>query len=262
MTHSFRPCLNSIPSNLNSHSWVDLSIYNNNFNHLISNDFSSTYIRTFKYKIYPTLPQKLILIKWLDSVIDVYNYTNDYLKKKIFHKNGSLKTNYKKYINFYNLRRIFTKFLNGIKNKSKINKHTLDYSIKLCVEMYKSAISNLKNKNIKQFVIRNLDYKRRRKNLVLEPNVFSKKINGFCVSQLGIMKSNVILKERISKNSILQYNSLKDEFYVISPKEETFNCNKYRANKCGCDIGIRTFITTYSENECYEIGKKINSDNR
>ena len=136
MNQSFCPLFNSIPSNLNTHSWFDLSVYNNHSSHLVSNGFSSTYVRTFKYKIYPTSSQKLLLIKWLDSIIDVYNYTNDYLKIKIFDKNDHLKNNYKKYVNFYNLRKTFKNFLNDIKEKSKINKHTLDYSIKLCVEMY------------------------------------------------------------------------------------------------------------------------------
>jgi transposase len=123
--------------------------------------------------------------------------------------------------------------------------------------MYKSAISNLKAKNIKSFDIKNLDLSRNRKNLVLEPNTFSKVLNGFCVKQLGEMNSDVVLKDRINKNSILQYNANKNTFYIISPTIETLKFNKYRTKKCGIDIGVRTFLTTYSENECLEIGKEL-----
>ena len=31
----------------------------------------------------------------------------------------------------------------------------------------------------------------------------------------------------------------------------------YRSSKCGIDIGVRTFLTVYSNNKCYEIGNGI-----
>lgn len=255
----FFPALNATPDNLNSNSWFDLSSYSNNIINLVSNDFTSNYISTYKYQIYPTPFQKSILLNWLDSIIHVYNHVNDYIKSKIFNNNCKLISKYHKYVNFYNLRSCnhISSFINVIKNKYRMNKHTIDYSVKLCVEMYKSAISNLKAKNIKKFNINHLNLSRNRKNLVLEPTVFSKVKNGFCIKELGEMKSDVILKDRISKNCILQYNSTKNTFYILSPTSKTFKFNGNRAAKCGIDIGVRTFATLYSGNECLEIGKKL-----
>ena len=56
--------------------------------------------------------------------------------------------------------------INELKNKINdnkndgCNKHTLDYSVKICIEMYKSAISNKINGNINNFDIKNLKYNR------------------------------------------------------------------------------------------------------
>ena len=49
-----------------------------------------------------------------------------------------------------------------------MNKHSGDYAVKHCVEMYKSAFSN--KKNIDWFSISNLEKDRRKKNMVIEPN--------------------------------------------------------------------------------------------
>ena len=82
--------------------------------------------------------------------------------------------------------------------------------------MYKSCLSNLKNKNIKDFTIRDLNYNKNRYNLVIEPANFSSKINGFCVSELGLMKSQKSFINLFKSNSILQYNKNTNKYYIIS----------------------------------------------
>jgi hypothetical protein len=49
----------------------------------------------------------------------------------------SINENYKNIINFFILRKIMKELLENICKTSGINKHTSDYAIKHCVEMYK-----------------------------------------------------------------------------------------------------------------------------
>jgi transposase len=107
-----------------------------------------------------------------------------------------------------------------------------------------------------KFNISNLVKTERRKNLVIEAASFSTIKNSF----LGLDKitSSLPFNDNISKNSILQYDSHKKSFIIISPfdKENKFKFKKY--DKCGIDIGVRTFATTYNKNESFEIGTNTN----
>ena len=171
--------------------------------------------------------------------------TNEYLK-------GILSNiNYKKELNFINLRRILNENIRIICKNNNLNKHTADYAVKHCMEMYKSAFSN--HKDMSKFNITNLDKNRRRKNITIEPSSVSKKINSIFMKELKEIKSSLPLN-MITQNSILQYDSYKKTFIIISPKDTAgdFKLKQYR--KCGVDIGVRTFLTTYSTNASYEIG--------
>lgn len=254
------PTFNSIPSFLSHNSWFDFSSYFNlNCSFPSKITINSNSIRTFKLKIYPTFIQKNILIKWLDDVVDIYNFANQFIKNILYKDNCLIndKKIIRETINFFNLRKLLNSKINEVIIKNNINKHTLDYAIKLCVEMYKSALSNHKDGH---FNIRDLNKNRRRKNLVLEPQCFSKRINGFCVRELGEMKSDKLFYNLIEKNSILQYDSYKKEFYIITPINSTCTAKLNRIEKCGIDIGVRTFATVYSPNMCMEFGKEIIGD--
>jgi transposase len=207
------------------------------------------YIDTLKIKLELNDKQKEIILKWLDDCIDVYNMTNEHLK------NILTNLNYKKELNFINLRKELNENIQTICKINNLNKHTGDYAVKHCIEMYKSAFSN--HKDIGKFNIRNLEKNKRRKNLVVEPNSVSKKINSIFSTELKEIKSSLPLKT-ITKNSILQYDSYKKTFIIITPKDknETIKLKQYK--KCGIDIGVRTFLTTYSKNACYEFGINTN----
>ncbi len=97
------------------------------------------YVDTLKIKVEFNDKQKNIINKWFNDCIDIYNITNNYIK------NNATNNNYKNIINFFKLREIMKEPLKNICKISGINKHTADYAIKHCVEMYKSAISNHKN---------------------------------------------------------------------------------------------------------------------
>ena len=76
------PTLNSIPSNLKTNSWFDFKIYKNKKLNKKKQHVNTNILLTKKLRIYPTDNQHKILQKWFNNVIDVYNITNDYIKKK------------------------------------------------------------------------------------------------------------------------------------------------------------------------------------
>jgi len=235
--------LHSMYTHCKTKSWYDMKKYINvNSQKRKREEFESTFIDTFKIVLYPNKNQKRILKLWLNDCIDIYNATNIHLKEHLIYKKPNL--------NWMNIRKDMNNIIKDVCLKNKLNKHTGDYAVKHCVEMWKSSISN--HKNINKFNITNLFKKRTRKNLVIEPSSCSKTKNGIFIKILGEMKSNIPIK--ITKNSVLQYNKNKDTFIIISPKENIKKFIMRREKKCGIDIGCRTFLTTYSKLESFEIG--------
>ena len=248
------PTLLKSANNININGWFDITIRKNNKyrkkKKRIHNIINSTYIDTYKIKLTLTDKQKKIIKLWLDDCIDIYNITNNYIKINVD------TTNIKKIINFYTLRKLLNIQIKEICNKNKLNKHTADYAVHHCVTMYKSALSN-HNNNLDKFNVNDLLKTKRRKNLVIEPASVSLKINSIFIKQLDKIISSSPLN-LIKKNSVLQFDSIKNTFFIIIPfdKEDKKEVHQYK--KCGVDIGVRTFITTYSRGESMEIGTNNN----
>ena len=244
------PTLLQVSINIDTNSWFNVK-QKINPNKIIpeKENIKTVYTKTKKFPIYPTKEQKIILDKWFFSVIDMYNITNKYILD-FYKENNKIET-------FITTRKLLLDKANELIKKTKINKHILDYSVKHCVEMYKSAISNLKNRNIKEFTIKDLNYNKNRYNMVLEPANFSKVKNGFCVKELGVMKSQRSLINLFKSNSILQYNKNNNSYYIISPFEYELKMTTKREQNCGIDLGVRTFATVYSPNKTIEIGTNL-----
>lgn len=243
------PTLLFSANNTNSFSWFDIKT-RKNFSHnkrRKKTPINSTYNDTFKIILNLNSRQKTIINSWLNDCICVFNITNDFIKMNL------TQDNVKDIINFYKLRSTLSTHIHEICSLHYLNRHTADYMVKHCVEMYKSALSN--HHFIDRFNIRNLLYGRRRKNLIIEPACVSSKFNSIFVKQLGKIKSNLDLN-LIERNSILQYDSHKKSYVIIVPIEKQLNTVHKRYDKCGIDIGVRTFITTYSEDSSLEIGTK------
>jgi type VI protein secretion system component VasA len=160
------PSLLQTANDVNSFSWFDIKRRrkkNKKEAQKKKRKIKLKIIQTIKFKLDLNSEQEKKLKLFLDDVIDVYNLTNE-----------NIKTNKltKKDVIFYKLRTKLTSEIKAICAINGLHKHTADYSVKHCVEMYKSAFSNMKNN---EFNIKNLDKSRRRKNLVIEPCYFSKK---------------------------------------------------------------------------------------
>lgn len=106
----------TIPTNLfynktNTHSWFDLNIHNTfdtykgkmffnriDSSQIIADDISSDKMKTMQTKLLLTNTQKLIIDKWFDMYILMFNSTTKYIKTKLYNSEPipSL-TNLKKY---------------------------------------------------------------------------------------------------------------------------------------------------------------------
>jgi transposase len=234
-------------SNIQTNSWFDIRRYKNDICNKKKKKYTINYnyVNTCKIILHLTEYQKKIIQTWLDECIIIYNLTNYYIKTFINENNK------KTFLNFINLRKILNPMINTICKRNNLNKHTADYSVKHCIEMYKSALSNCKF--INKFNIRDLKLDRRRKNIVIEPLSVSKNKNSIFLRELGEIKSSLPLNT-IKQNSILQYDSYKNTYCIITPTNinKTVLVNQYR--KCGIDIGVRTYLTVFSKSETYEIG--------
>jgi len=241
------PTLLQAANKVKSNSWFRLFEYTNtNYKKKRKvKEFTTTYEKTHTINIDLTKSQKDKINLWLNDCTDIYNLTNNYIKLNLTNDNK------KSLINFFNIRKILKNDITNVCKINKLNKHTGDYAVKHCIEMYKSAISN--HSDISKFNIRDLSKDRIRKNLVIEPSAVSKKSNSIFTKILGAINSNIPLSF-IKRNSILQYNDYKKSYKILVPlKVEDEKRVSSHYDKCGIDIGVRTFMTVYSEDKTLEI---------
>jgi len=92
---------------------------------------------------------------------------------------------------------------------------------------------------------------------VLEPNSFSKKINGFCVNTFGHMNSHRSLKNIFKQNCILQYHKNTNKYFIIAPMATKHILDNDRYKKCCIDLGVRTFAIIYSPEKIIEVGNNM-----
>jgi transposase len=244
------PTLLQVANNIKTDSWFNI-LEKRNPNRTISEKetIKTTYTKTMKFAIYPTDEQKIKLNIWYGAIIDMYNITNKYMAK-YYEENKKIET-------FISVRKKLLIEANKIVKNTNINKHVLDYSVKHCVEMYKSSITKLKKGIIKKFKIKDLNKDKNRHNLVLDPAHFSKMINGFCVTVFGEMKSQRNFINFFKSSSVLQYNKNTDKYYIMSPFNYDLELTKKREELCGIDLGVRTMATVYSPNKTLEIGTNL-----
>jgi len=166
---------------------------NPNNNMTVSEKPERKYIKTLKFEILPDENQHKVFQKWFDGVIDMYNYTNQYLKiaKK---KHESKQTKKKKWLPSHRsvrdesikiAEKIMKETILSIQitnaktgetiiSETQIPKHVLDYAVQECVSKYKGCITNMKEGKIKDFNVENLSKDRNRKNMVIELSQIAK----------------------------------------------------------------------------------------
>ena len=131
---------------------------------------------------------------------------------------------------------------------------------------YKTAFSNLKNNNITHF---DLDYRKKlnvNKSILLPKNYISINIENnsikiapqFLKDNCEFKISKKILKKNcniIEINNYVRLTKQKNKYFLHIPVliDYKINPNIHNTlNYCGVDPGLRTFLTTFGNNSCYE----------
>jgi putative transposase len=238
-----------------------------------------------KVILLPTEEQKTTLLKMMEGYRLMYNHTIKFFRRRRYLYNQDIKNKvvYKK-IDYSNIKDkkeirimrvneykttnkllldfkiIRTYFLKDIKNeiykKYETPSHILDNAVKNACTMYKSALTNLMNKNIKHFCLRYI--KQKKKSLILDVDKQYISLNTIIKSKLGDKLKN---KENIQYNNKheckIYYDSNIDRFTLLVPtslnKEEKPDDNSF----ISIDPGVRTYLNCISKNNYIEIGNNI-----
>ena len=83
-------------------------------------------------------------------------------------------------------------------------------------------------------------------------NAFSTKKNTFCLGVLRVMKLDSPIVG-IRKSTTLIYDKYRSFYTLLVPENVEKFENKITGGVAGLDPGIRTFLTLYSHDSCYEI---------
>ena len=184
-------------------------------------------IKTKKYELLPTDKQKIVLQKWFNAYIDMYNLVIKKIKNEIKNEvKMKFETN-KKFklidlnidLSIQKLKKEFAKNKEKLRDKYSINMHILDYAINDAIIMHKSKMSNLKNGYIKTFRLRYLKRTKNQKIIKIENHLCSE--HTFCPKSLGLHMSSytpINYKEEIKIVGIIQYNKKTDEYNLLVRK--------------------------------------------
>jgi len=241
-------------SESNNNTWFNIketenyyAEYNNLKHQLIEKEVVEYRAKKIILKL--TSKQRKIIDKWLYLYAEMYNIALKYIK-------NTIKTD-KKCLNFFNLRKELLEEKRKLLKNSNVKVHDIDFAIKLACSNYKSALTNLRNGNIKSFRIRYWSPNKIMKVMDLEKNNFSG--NTIRKRILGIIKG-YYNGEEFNFNSIksdcrLQKNG--DEYFLFVPeKTKPTVKNAYEGKHISIDLGVRTFATCLSENKAVMIGEK------
>ena len=227
---------------------------------------------SYEYKKYDILSNKLKLEK--------KNIINDLSKNKLSEELKIKLDNKQKEINKLNQdRRDSVKKIKPIKNTEikkwelRTPKEIRASAVNDVCKAYTTAFTNLKNNNITKF---NLDY-RKKKNpnkCILIPKNFIKIKNNHIQLAPSFLENNSTFK--INKKTLKNHPNLeikndvrltkqKNKYYLHIPVIIEYEKTPNLINYCGVDPGLRTFLTTFGNNSCYEYKHnklKLNKINR
>lgn len=257
--------------NYESHSWYKMAIGRNDLpKNKTEYNYETNKLDEVKYKcrkkiLHPSQYQKKILLCWLDAYTKMYNETLKLIKRYQFDKKN-ISFNFRIIRSFY-MKKIKESIqketqIKDIGKDTKINMHILDGAIKDVCTSFKSAFTNLKNGNIKHFVIRYIKQQKKQKIMRIEKILFNK--NTFCSSVLGKeMKTNDGSNFMdVTGDSVLLYNYLNGRFTLLIPEEVKIikNIEPKMYDTIADDPGVSTFFTGYSNNHVLEIGKGLRDE--
>jgi len=236
------------------------------------------FITTEKIKIYPTHHQLLILDSWLDGCTDMFNIAIKFIENKIYerddefdhvldkHDHKILIPNISKTLTIENIRPFLLARRNIIVNsmKTPIKIHIIDEAIRQAIACFKSSITSTEKvlewqkKYIEEnpnrpepvtptFRIRPLKHSRPRRVLKLESDFF-KTPGTFCPTVFDKFKSSKEITNFDSTVTLLHDRASKKYMLLVPIRNKIKDNCKIIHDAVGIDLGVRTFITAYSQN--------------
>lgn len=211
--------------------------------------------------------QKTIIHRWFKAYILMYNATLKLIKNRHTNNEKSI-LDFKK-LRTYHLKSKRDEIINNsqlpIQKNTKIKAHILDTAIQLACANCKSAISNLRNGNIKTFRMRYWKIKKDFHVLGIEPSYFTK--GSLCPNIFGLIdcyyndkKFDLGLIGTVYKSECkMIYESKTNKYSFMIPDKVYINNIVHRKEFISLDPGIRTFMTGLSENEFLKIGDNCQS---
>ncbi len=145
---------------------------------------------------------------------------------------------------------------------TKIYSHLLDEAIKDVCTSYKSALTNMRNGNIKHFRIRYQKKTKKQKILKLEQLAFSKNGMSFCSRVLGkkVCTNDGSDFTDVKNGGTILYNSNNNRFTLLVPEEIEVlpNEQQNRHKFCAFDVGLKELLTGYSTDHVLGIAPEFN----
>lgn len=250
---------------IKSNCWFDISRSKNIFEgeNVPQFDENKKMLRARKYIFYPSKDQKEKLRELFKCSTYIYNETLKEIKKRDKFDTKSL--------NLLSLRSLVL----DKRKKQKVNQHILDGSIAKAGSNYKSAITNLKNKNIKNFRIRYKKYHNTDLQIYLEPANVLKNSKISDIGEIKVFDTSVKFKRKlkitrdenfinnpkylyIDKSFIIRFEHKTKNYYLINISEGINNLNgldKPRDKFISLDPGIGPILSGISPNNCFVFGK-------
>lgn len=230
----------------------------------------TTEMRCEQIQIYPTAVQKVKLLSWMETYRQLYNLTISNRSKFInkgfmmsYHKIRTLIQNdyLPQKINLLNQIHL-TDDLTEIQltkkkqKKYKVPAHSIWNAVNDVTKAFKTAKANKDAGNIKSFRLRHKKQSSPTRTFVIEPISFSGSKNGFCITELGEMKSSKPFGE-VKHDCRLSYSYLTDRFILHKPYTKITKIDHFKSDVIALDPGMRTFQNGYSPNGiCYKFGTK------
>jgi IS605 OrfB family transposase len=206
--------------------------------------------------------QKLIIHRWFNSYILMYNATLRIIKTR-YAQNEKTILNYKQ-LRTYHMKsirdEIIAKSQLPIQKNTKIKTHILDTAIQLACANYKSALTNLRRGHIRHFRIRYWKIIKDYNILGIEPSYFRQgslcpKIFGDIECYYNDEKFDLKQIGSVYKSECkILYERKTNKYTLLVPEKVAVNNIVHKKEFISLDPGIRTFMTGLSENEIIKIG--------
>ena len=199
-------------------------------------------IKTRKYKLQLNDNQKIIINKWYDECLRLYNYCVDKYNTRPFN------------LDYMTTKiQIFNEIYGN--NKKPCPYDILTDEVRIFCSNVKSAISNLKNGHIKHFTMSHKDTNKGQSIIMPKKSI---SCNGFFTSFIGSIKNfNKINTSTIKSDCRLIFDKCYNKYYLLVPECYEKHNIIHKEDIVSLDPGEKTFMAYFGSNSYGKIGDDI-----